>query len=76
MTTHSHTDEDSEGLGWRFWLGLVAVTIAFGLGLVLAMILFGLAWYEWGFVGAAIILVAVTCGVKALQDRRARRQWS
>jgi Kef-type K+ transport system membrane component KefB len=72
----SESQGDSEGLGWRFWLGLMGVTLAVGVGLILALFLFGAAWYQWGFIGAAILLIAVAMGVKSLQDRRARRQWS
>jgi len=76
MSSEGQTQEESEGLGARFWLGLMGVTLAVGIGLMLALILFGYAWYSWGFVGAAILLIAVATGAKYLQDRRARRQWS
>jgi Kef-type K+ transport system membrane component KefB len=66
---------ESEGLGGRFWLGLVGFAVALGVGLMLAFVLFGAAWYRWGFIGAAILLVGVGVGVKYLQERRARSRW-
>jgi Kef-type K+ transport system membrane component KefB len=76
MNANSERREASHGLGWKFWFGLVAVTLLCALGFMLALILFGAAWYEWGFVGAAILLIGVATGAKYLQDRRTRRQWS
>jgi Kef-type K+ transport system membrane component KefB len=76
MSPEGDTREESEGLGWRFWVGLVAITLAIAIGLVIALLLFGWAWYAWGLVGAAVALVAIVSAVAYLGDRRARRRWS
>jgi len=46
------------------------------LGFFLIVFLFGWAWYAWGFIGAAIALVAVAAAVQWVMDRRARNRWS
>lgn len=76
MSSEGDRQEESDGLGWKFWAGLVGVTLACGIGLILGVVLFGLAWRTWGLVGAVIALVGVTMGAKYLTDRRARQRWS
>jgi uncharacterized membrane protein HdeD (DUF308 family) len=65
-----------EGLGGRFWLLLIGGTIVAVLGFFLIVFLFGAAWYAWGFIGAAIVLVGAAAAVQWTMDRRARRRWS
>ena len=65
-----------EGLGGRFWLLLIGGTLVAVLGFFLIVFLFGAAWYAWGFIGAAIALVAVAAAVQWVMDRRARNRWS
>jgi Kef-type K+ transport system membrane component KefB len=65
-----------EGLGARFWLLLIGGTIVAVLGFFLIFFLFGAAWYAWGFIGAAIVLVAAAAAVQWVMDRRARNRWS
>jgi len=65
-----------EGLGARFWLLLIGGTLVAVLGFFLIVFLFGAAWYAWGFIGAAIALVAIAAAVQWVMDRRARRRWS
>lgn len=65
-----------EGIGAKFWLLLIGGTLAAVLGFFLIVFLFGYAWYAWGFIGAAIALVAVAAAVQWVMDRRARNRWS
>ena len=67
---------DAEGLGMKFWLGLLAFAIACGVGCVLVFVLFGLAWAAWGLVGAVIEFVVLALAANWLMQRRARRRWS
>jgi hypothetical protein len=76
VSSEGDRQEESDRLGWKFWVGLVGVTLACGIGLILGVVLFGLAWRTWGLVGAVIALVGVTMGAKYLTDRRARQRWS
>jgi uncharacterized membrane protein HdeD (DUF308 family) len=65
-----------EGLGAKFWLMLVGGVIVAVLGFFLIVLLFGAAWYAWGFIGAAIALVGASAGVQWMMDRRSRKRWS
>jgi Kef-type K+ transport system membrane component KefB len=65
-----------EGLGARFWLLLIGGTLVAVLGFFLIVFLFGAAWYAWGFIGAAIALVAAAAGAQWVMDRRSRKRWS
>ena len=65
-----------EGLGGRFWLLLIGGTIVAVLGFFLIIFLFGVAWYAWGFVGAAIALVGASAAAQWGMDRRSRKRWS
>jgi Kef-type K+ transport system membrane component KefB len=65
-----------EGLGARFWLLLVGMTIVAVLGFFLIVFLFGAAWYAWGFVGAAIVLIGASALAQWVMNRRARKRWS
>lgn len=76
MSSESDTRGESDGLGWRFWVGLVGVSLAFAIGLAIALFLFSAAWYAWGLLGAGIALVAVVLAISYVSDRRARRRWS
>jgi Kef-type K+ transport system membrane component KefB len=75
----SSTNPDSyerEGLGAKFWIGLIAVAIACGVGFVVVFALFGLAWAAWGLIGAIIAFVALAALATWAMDRRARRRYS
>ncbi len=67
---------EGRGLGWKFWLALLAIAIAIGIGFVLAFVLFGLAWAAWGLIGAVIVFVALAVAASWAIDRRGRRRWS
>ena len=58
------------GLGWRFWLSVIGVTLAVGIGAMLVFMLFTSAWYAWGFFGAFIAFGAVAIFIAYLYDRR------
>lgn len=76
-SNHDNIDTDEySGLGWRFWGGLAGIGALMGIGLMVAVAIFGWAWYAWGFLGAAIALIAVCGGAAWIVDRRSQRRWS
>ena len=64
-----------EGLGRRFWLGLVGATLALGIGLFLCFVVFDRAVYRWGALGAFIVLGAVLLLIGWIYDRRQIRAY-
>jgi hypothetical protein len=62
-----------EGLGWRFWLWVIGVSLAIGIGGLLLFLLVGAAWYRWGFLGALIFFSAIALAYGYFYDRRQRR---
>ena len=76
MSSTNPDSYDREGLGAKFWIGLVAVAIACGVGAVIAFALFGFAWAAWGLIGAIIVFVGLAAAATWAMDRRSRRRWS
>ena len=64
---------EEEGLGFKFWGGMVAVVIAAGIGGMIILFLFSRAVYAWGFLGAFLALAVVLIGIAWIHDRRATR---
>lgn len=61
---------DDEGLGGRFWLWVVGVSLAIGIGGLLLFLLIGAAWYRWGIFGALIFFGALALLYGWIYDRR------
>lgn len=59
-----------EGLGWRFWLWVVAVAFGVGIAGFLLFVLMGWAWYAWGFFGMFIFFGAIAVLLAYIHDRR------
>ncbi len=66
---------DENGLGGRFWLGLVGAMVAIGLGLFLCFVVFDRAVYRWGALGAMIVLGAALLLIVWIVDRRQIRKY-
>jgi ABC-type Fe3+-siderophore transport system permease subunit len=62
-------------LGAKFWLGVVAFAIGAGLVAVLAFLIFGWAWYAWGFLGAFLFFAVVALGIAWVVDKRDERRY-
>jgi uncharacterized membrane protein HdeD (DUF308 family) len=67
--------DDDDGLGWRFWGGLVGACLAIGVGLLLFFAVFNRAVYQWGFLGAFIAIAAVLLLIGWFYDRRQVRKY-
>ena len=66
---------EEEGLGFKFWGGMVAVVIAAGIGGMIILFLFSRAVYAWGFLGAFLALALVLIAIAWFHDRRATRAY-
>ena len=61
-----------DGLGWKFWLWVLGVSLAVGIGGLLLFLLIGAAWYRWGFLGALILFGVIALAYGYFYDRRQR----
>jgi hypothetical protein len=66
--------DDDEGLGARFWLGLVGICILAVLGGMVVFFIIGAAWYAWGFLGAMLFFCVVALVWAWMVDRRQERR--
>jgi uncharacterized membrane protein HdeD (DUF308 family) len=64
-----------EGLGAKFWLGMVGVIVAIGLGSILLFFLVSAAAYRWGFIGGLLFFGGLLLVVAAIYDRTHRRKY-
>lgn len=64
-----------EGLGAKFWFGMVGVILAIGVGSILLFLLVSAAWYRWGFIGGLLFFGALLLVVAAIYDRTHRRRY-
>src|SRR5262245_36484745 len=61
-----------DGLGWKFWLWVIGVSLAVGIGGILLFLLIGAAWYRWGLLGALILFGVLAPAYGHFYDRRPR----
>jgi len=64
-----------DGLGAKFWLGMVGVIVAIGLGSILLFFLVSAAAYRWGFIGGLLFFGGLLVVVAAIYDRMHRRRY-
>ena len=64
-----------DGLGSKFWLGMVGVILACRIGAVLVFTLLTGAWVRWGGIGALVFLAVVFMSIAAVLDRKKRKEW-
>ena len=63
-------------LGFRFWVKLIGLSLAFVLAGVLIMVLVGRVWYAWGLLGMFLFLAVVSIGFGLIVDRREAKRRS
>jgi predicted PurR-regulated permease PerM len=66
---------EDEGLGFKFWGGMVAVVIGAGIAGMIILFLFSRAVYAWGFLGAFLALAVVLIAIAWFHDRRETRRY-
>ena len=64
-----------EGLGSKFWLGMVGVILACTVGAVLIFLLIEGAWVRWGGIGALVFLCGVFMLIAWVVDNKKRKEW-
>jgi hypothetical protein len=64
---------DDDGLGFRFWVGLVGIAVGIGIGLLILFLVIGHAFMAWGLFGGFLVLSAVLLFIGWLFDRREAR---
>jgi hypothetical protein len=64
------TENQREGLGFRFYGWLALMTILGGIGLLILLLIFSRAIYAWGLLGAFLVLSAVLLMIGWFFDRR------
>ena len=57
-------------LGAKFWIVLIATVVGAVVAGGALVMLFGWAWYAWGFVGAFLLLTAILLTFGYVYDRR------
>ena len=63
-----------DDLGWKFWLWLAGMAMAFVIGAVLVFVLISAAWLRWGFFGTLILFFVLTLVVGFIYDRRQQKR--
>ena len=70
------SNDNDEGLGGKFWLGFIAVSIACFFGGILVFIFIGNAWARWGFLGMFLILAAISLAIGWFMDRKREKRYA
>jgi hypothetical protein len=63
-------EDDEEGLGGRFWLAVIGVSLGAAIGGFLLFVLIGWAWVAFGLFGMLLFFGALLIAVAWLVDRR------
>jgi hypothetical protein len=69
------TENQREGLGFRFYGWLALMTILGGIGLLILLLIFSRAIYAWGLLGAFLVLSAVLLMIGWFFDRRQAQRY-
>jgi hypothetical protein len=69
------TENQREGLGFRFYGWLALMTILGGIGLLILLLIFSRAIYAWGLLGAFLVLAAVLLMIGWFFDRRQAQRY-
>ena len=64
---------DDDGLGFRFWGGLIGAVLLAGIGLFVLLLIIDRAYYAWGALGTFVAIGAILLFVAWIYDRRQAR---
>ena len=67
-------NDDGDGLGAKFWLGLIGVCVGAAIAGGLLLIMIGWVWAAVGVVGTFVVFGSVAIGAGAVYDRRERER--
>ncbi len=68
--------ENDGSLGAKFWLGFMGMILAGVIGAALLFIIFGAAWYAWGFFGVLAFITVAGLVFGWAFDRREKKRHS
>ena len=68
--------ENDGSMGAKFWLGFFGMILAGVVALALLFIIFGAAWYAWGFFGVLVFITVVGLVFGWAFDRREKKRRS
>jgi hypothetical protein len=66
--------DDGDGLGFKFWGGLIGIILAIAIGGMIMFLIFSRAVYAWGFLGAFLVLGAIVILVAWIYDKKSQRR--
>jgi hypothetical protein len=66
---------DNDGLGGKFWLGIVGAIIGCTVAAILIFFIVSSAWFKWGFIGMFVFFSLILLAVGAIYDRKHKRDW-
>ena len=66
--------DDGDGLGFKFWGGLIGIILAVAIGGMIIFLIFSRAVYAWGFLGAFLVLGAIVILVAWIYDKKTQRR--
>ena len=66
--------DDGDGLGFKFWGGLIGIILAVAVGGMIMFLIFSRAVYAFGFLGAFIVLGGIVILLAWLYDRKTQRR--
>jgi hypothetical protein len=64
-----------DGLGGKFWLGLMGIIVGIGVGGLILFLLIDAAWYRWGAIGALIFSFLLIGLIAWIHDRREQKEY-
>jgi hypothetical protein len=67
---HTRRPMEEEGLGLKFWAGLIGIILACGIGGMIVLFIFSRAAYAWGLIGGLLVLCGLLIIVAWFHDRR------
>lgn len=65
-----------DGLGAKFWFGMLGGVVALGVGALLVFILIDAAWARWGAIGSLLFFFGLLLAGGWIYDRRHKKQWA
>jgi hypothetical protein len=67
--------EGGRGLGAGFWFKLMGMAVGAIVAGAVFFLVFGWAWYAWGFFGAMLLFALVLLGFGYVHDRRQQSRY-
>jgi hypothetical protein len=72
---HTRRPMEDEGLGLKFWAGLMGIVLACGIGGMIVLFIFSRAAYAWGLLGGLLVLCVLLVIIAWFHDRRQAKKY-